>query len=393
MLARRVLFAAVICFLLPGVAGCWSNYELEQQALVTALGVDRGSDGRLLASAQIVVPRVAGAQRVAGGGGREESPVFVAGAEGRTVAEAVSMLSNAAGRNLNFAFMELIVIGRELAAEGIAPVTDWVGRSRELRLRTLIGVADGTAREVIEAPGAGLDRIPGTYLASSVAVSELNNSRIVRTSVFDFLHDVSLKGREPLAMRITVSRTGGKKQAQVSGCAVFRGYRLAGWLNETESRGYLWVTGKIGRGTVSGTLPGGKPAAYTIRGSKTKIAVAFTGDGPAFRVKIAMKSNLGEVHDPDLKLDRPQDLEELEPLLADSVAREAKAALARARELNADIFGLGEALRRRHPAQWKEIKDDWDNIFGRVPVEVEVEASIRRTEKAGSPVRPKAWPP
>ena len=278
-------------------------------------------------------------------------------------------------------------------SEGIAPVTDWVGRSRELRLRTLIGVADGTAREMIEAPGAGLDRIPGTYLASSVAVSALNNSRIVRTSVFDFLHDVSLKGREPLAMRITVSRTGGKKQARVSGCAVFRGYRLAGWLNETESRGYLWVTGKIGRGTVSGTLPGGKPAAYTIRGSKTKIAVAFTGDGPAFRVKIAMKSNLGEVHDPDLKLDRPQDLEELEPLLADSVAREAEAALARARALNADIFGLGEALRRRHPARWKEIKDDWENIFGRVPVEVEVEASIRRTEKAGSPVRPKAWPP
>lgn len=389
MRARGVLLAAAICLLLPGAAGCWSNYELEQQALVTALGVDRGSAGRFLASAQIVVPRAAGTQRAAGGGEREESPVFVAGAEGRTVAEAVSMLSNTTGRDLNFAFLELIVIGRDLAAEGIAPVTDWVGRSRELRLRTLLGVADGTAREVIESPGAGLDRIPGTYLASAVAVSALNNSRIVRTSVFDFLHDISLKGREPLAMRITVSQTGGKKQARISGCAVFRGYRLAGWLNETESRGYLWVTGKIGRGTVSGSLPGGKPAAYAIRGSKTKIAVDLTGEGPAFRVKITFKSNLGEVDDPDLKLERPQDLEKLEPLLAEAVAREAEAALARARALNADIFGLGEALRRRYPAQWQEIGDGWDDLFGRVPVTVEVEASIRRTEKAGSPVRPK----
>ncbi len=388
-LVSRIIMVIAVVFL-AAVPGCWSNYELERRALVVALGVDKGSAGRLLVSAQMVVPsRYVTMQRAPGGGGRGgEKPYFVASAEAPTMAEAARMLAKKAGREVFFSFLEIVVIGKDLAKEGIAPVTEWVNRAREQRLRTLLAVSAGTAKEVVEASGAGLERIPAAYLRSSVLAFLHSSSRVVRSDFFGFLTDVSLPGKEPVAARIIVSKTSGKKQAQVSGSAVFRGYRLAGWLTETETRGYLWITGGIRRGIISASLPGGEEAAFTIRGGRTKIAASFVDGSPVFNIDIKMKANVEETHDLDLALDRPETLEGLETIVEEQISREVQSALAMARELGADIFGLGEVIHRQCPAGWKQICADWENIFPHVPVKVKVKASVRRTETSGNPVRP-----
>jgi len=68
---------------------------------------------------------------------------------------------------------------------------------------------------------------------------------------------------------------------------------------------------------------------------------------------------------------------------------EAEAALSKARELKADIFGFGEALHRKYPGLWKQVRQRWEEeVFPEVPVSVEVTARLRRTEKLTSPVVP-----
>lgn len=370
--------------------GCWSYTELEDRAVVSALGVDKGREGRLLVTAQIIVPsQIAGGQGGTTSSGSEmKSPVLVVSAEARTMSEAVTLLEKKSGRKLFFSFMEIIVIGEELARENIVPVTDWVNRSRELRLRTLLAVANGTAREVIESPGAALEKIPGFFLASSVKASFETNSRIVLSDFYRFLSSVQAKCREPVAMRIITLKTSGEKQAQITGSAVFKGYRLVGWLTEIETRGYLWIIKRIERSSISVPFPGKGYIAFKIRGPSANIETDFIDGSPVVNIKIKLKANIDEVHDVNLNLDKPENIDKLEPLLEDHVVWELKTALEKARELNADIFGFGEAFHRQHPGKWKELSKNWDGIFPEIPVYAQVKATIRRTENISNPIRP-----
>lgn len=69
------------------------------------------------------------------------------------------------------------------------------------------------------------------------------------------------------------------------------------------------------------------------------------------------------------------------------------AAVVRAQELNADIFGFGEEVRRKHPGQWKNMEDKWDELFPGLEVIPEVDAKIRRTGKITKPAQPKPISP
>ena len=54
-------------------------------------------------------------------------------------------------------------------------------------------------------------------------------------------------------------------------------------------------------------------------------------------------------------------------------------------ELKTDIFGFGEAIHRRYPRLWEKIKDDWDDEFVRLPVNITVKFE---TDKLGQITKP-----
>jgi len=385
----KIIPVVLIGLALLFLSGCWSNLELENRAFVSALGIDKSGD-KLRVTAQLLVPSLLGGgqNRAMGTDPNKKNPVFIVETEARTLSEAVDLLSKESGRRLFFPFLQIIVVGEDLARYSILPVTEWVQRDRELRLKTLLGVAVGEAGEVIKAPGAGLERVPGYFLGSSTETANNFCSRVVEGNFLKFIKDLSSRSRDPVALRLATAEVSDQKQARISGSAVFDGYRLAGWLNDRETRGYLWITGDIQRGIISATLPHGESIAFEIRGSDTEIKTGFVDGEPVVDINIVMKSAVNEVHNPVVSLASPRDLDRLEPLVERQVAGEVHAALEKARRLNTDIFGFGEIIHRQHPAEWRRIAGYWDEIFPLLPVQVQVKATIRRTGQIGSPVRP-----
>jgi spore germination protein KC len=69
------------------LSGCWNNRDLTKINIVTAIGVDRTDDGRVLLTVQVVEP--AAIQSTSSGkgkgGGAQQKPVFVVSYEGETV--------------------------------------------------------------------------------------------------------------------------------------------------------------------------------------------------------------------------------------------------------------------------------------------------------------------
>jgi spore germination protein KC len=72
-------------------------------------------------------------------------------------------------------------------------------------------------------------------------------------------------------------------------------------------------------------------------------------------------------------LSTPEALRSLGRRHATVVKNEIRAAIDKAREYRADIFGFGEAIGRKFPQEWKELESRWDEAFQELEIESECE--------------------
>lgn len=73
----------------------------------------------------------------------------------------------------------------------------------------------------------------------------------------------------------------------------------------------------------------------------------------------------------------PARLGQLERALAAALAQGLVSALRRTREMRADVFGFGWCLYRKQPQQWFALRERWDEVYGRPPVDVQVGVKLR----------------
>ena len=186
-----------------------------------------------------------------------------------------------------------------------------------------------------------------------------------------------------------VAREEVKATARLSGAAVFRSDKLVGWLDGREARGYNWVVGKVKSAIIVVDAPERSieldPLASFIGleviRSKGAFKPRITDDGSniGIVVKISAEASIADVQ-PYVDSYNDSDLWVfLERQLEEAIKGEAMAAIRKAQELRADIFGFGREVYRTNPKVWKQVKDRWYEIFAGMEPEIEVSAKIVRS--------------
>ena len=79
-------------------------------------------------------------------------------------------------------------------------------------------------------------------------------------------------------------------------------------------------------------------------------------------------------HLPDLST--PDQFKRLETRQAEVIKGEIEAALAKAREYGADIFGFGQQLYGHDNRAWQRLAADWERHFREATVEIKVKAVL-----------------
>ncbi|MDO9534956.1 MAG: Ger(x)C family spore germination protein [Bacillota bacterium] len=390
---------AVLVILLLGsmllVTGCWSWVEIENRAIVSALGVDKAAEGeRLEVTVQIIKPGEiqSGAQ-----GGGISPAVAVYSDSGYDLADALRNLGRQVGRKLTFSKLTVLVIGEGIAGEGTGSIMDFIFRHYEPDLRVKVIVVRGRAKEVLETE-IPTDKVWGLGLDKLVEATRLH-ARAPAVSVLDFLKAVSSKTTSPVATGMEMAGEKKKpaeeevapgKKPVVTGTAVFKDYKLTGWLDETETRGLLWIKGEVEGGVIVIPSPGNQSRlmALEITYARSKIEPQIKDGRIIVTVKISEEGNIGEVEPDNVEIDKPGTLEIIEARKKKVIEKEVLAAIARAQELNADVFGFGEAVRRKYPRKWPQYEKKWEELFPLLDIRVEVEAKIRRVGLIKKPIIP-----
>lgn len=395
---------ACLLLLIFFAAGCWNRVELNRRAIVAGAGMDKAAEeGKIKTTVQIIKPgevRAAPAGTVVG-----PKAVALYTVTGYTFFDTARNLAMKAGKKLFWSEAKILVVGEDMAREGIDRATDFYERDHEPSTRIFLLIARGEAKDVLETE-LEIEKIWAYGIRLLVkAMSAHGKAPLVE--IRHFLSAVESKTTAPVATAVQVVRKGKEegggeenagvdkavlpKEVKVSGTAVFRRYKLTGWLDETETRGMLWATGKIKSGIIVVPAPESEDrlVAMEIIRASGKLKPEIKDGNLTVTVEVKEEGNLGEQQPDSIDITKPGVLEELEERKKAVIKDEIIAAVDKAQELNADIFGFGEAVRRKYPGKWKKLEDKWDEIFPLLEVNTLVDAKIRRTGKITRPAQPK----
>ncbi|KKM11332.1 hypothetical protein SY88_08790 [Clostridiales bacterium PH28_bin88] len=383
---RKISLLLLTALLLCAPAGCWSRREINEVAFVMALGLDFVPGGPYRVTVQVA--RAEAFSKEAGGSPREKG-FEVYTAMGTTPAEAVRNLSRQLPRRLLLSHCRIILIDERLAVAGVEPVLDFFQRNHEFRETAWILVTRGEAHDLLKKE-VNMQNIPAETISRLMKYSE-ETSRGHAVTIKDFLQNLITPGVDPVAASVEVlpgPAQGGKPKARLDGVAVFKGDRLVGWLDDKETRGFLWAVGEAGSGVIVVDAPGdrGKVAFEFLR-ARRKITPEIRDGRLMIRLEIDTEGILADLDNTRMASGRGITARELagviegiEDNVEAAIKDEVRAALLKAQqEYLADIFGFGRAIRRRFPREWRTVAARWDEIYPFVEVQVEVDARLRES--------------
>ena len=383
-----VFIKIFICILLIIIlTGCWNRRELDTLGIVMGIGVDKPQEpGKIKLTAQVVKPGEIKSSKKEGGGGSGSDAYLNIEDTGDTVFSTLRDMTNLSSRKLFFPHNQVLIIGRSIAEEGVRKYVDFFTRDPETRNNVWVLVAQETAGEVLDV-GAQLEKIPASNISKIVEGEAAATSQTLAVRLSDFLERLMSKTTAPVAPIIRVSGEGDKKIAAITGTAVFKDDKLVGKLDKSEGRGLLWILGKVKSGIINVEGPQNDKVSLEIIHAQSKLAPEIKGSEITMKIAVSEEGNIGEEMGTE-DLSMLSEIEILEQRKTEVIRNEIMAAVKKAQELNADIFGLGDAVHKKYPKQWKSMESNWDEIFPNIKVEVKIEAKLRLMGRINKPAAP-----
>ncbi|NOJ70509.1 Ger(x)C family spore germination protein [Paenibacillus alvei] len=393
MKRKKIILSSVLIIMLSLlVSGCWNRREMNDLAIAVGMGIDKAEDGQYEVLVQVVDPSEVSARKPSG----NRAPVIVYSAKGGTVFQAIRRMTTFTPRKVYFSHLRMFVFGEALAREGISKPLDFLSRDQELRTDFYIVVGRGTTARDILNFYTPLDKIPANKMYQSLEVSDRMWAPTVSVRLDDLITDLTSYGKDAVLTGILIkgdSEEGKKKEnveliespalLKYSGLGMFSGDRLVGWMNETESKGFSYLTDKLENTYIQ--LPcksGGKAGVEVIR-SKTKVKAKLNQERPSIDVSLRTEANIADV-ECNMDTNQQSTLRELEQTTGQIMVHNAKKALERAQAEGTDVFGFGEAVHRAYPSYWNRHKKEWPQLFKELQVNVQVDFNIRRTGTIGN---------
>ncbi|MGD2196957.1 Ger(x)C family spore germination protein [Lysinibacillus fusiformis] len=381
---KKTIIISLI-FLMLILSGCWSKRELSELALVAAFGIDY-IDDEFAISVQVIDPSQVSSKQPSGG----KSPVVTYHANGKTVFEAVRKILALSPRKLYFAHLQLVVIGEELAKNGLRDTVDFLARDQEIRNDfTLIVSQQATAKDVLNVL-TPIEKVPANRMLNSLKVTQDAWGSTLEVDIEDLVTDLGVSNQYFVLSAIEVlgDKSLGIDQTNVdrietpvklkfTGLAIFNEDKLVGYMDEYDSKSFNYLNDKIKSTIEIISCPSDGELTTEITQSNTKTKGIVKDGKPIINVSIDIVQNVAEVKC-DIDLTELKTIDWINRQTEEHIKKNLDKVLNTLQEnYRADILGFGEAIHRTDPKLWKNIKNDWEEIYPGVEVNVKVNANTQ----------------
>lgn len=393
---NKIFIIIYTLFIMLILSSCTGANEINKLAIVTTIGIDR-EDGDILLTCEVSNPLYN--PETDGISSASKSVVFISG-KGKTLFEAIRNIRLDFDRELFFSHANVLILGEELAKEGIIKNLDYLLRSQEPREDIKIVVAKGSRASEIMRVRGDLNLSVGKYISNLLDNFDYNG-KMINISLAEYYRYYYEENNEPvigLIEKEEIKETGvkageegpTKKVLDVGGGAVTKEDSLIGYFTSDEMFGFNFIVNDIKGGVITFITPEelnknipiiGKEGKYTsleILKSATKNEVRVKDGNIHLDVNVKIRASLIE----EMKAVDLED-EKVMKILEEASSREVEKIISKTldkgqKEFKQDNFSIGQGIHKKNPELWKEISKDWESIFPEMTYSINVETNITK---------------
>ncbi|KMN40347.1 spore gernimation protein [Lysinibacillus sp. LK3] len=381
---HKVSFILLLSVLLL-LGGCWNKRELNELAIVTAVGVDK-SDEQFEISVQIVNPSQVASNKASG----IQVPVFTHHAKGKSLFDAIRKLTALTPRKPYYAHAQIIIIGEEMAEEGMNSILDLFQRDPEGRSDfNFIVSHDSTAQEILSVL-TPLEDVPASKMFKSLKVSEAVLGTTESVILDDLIQSLGSIDHSAVLPSIhiygdadagdfssNIEKIDSPAQLKYGGLAIFKNYKLIGYLTEQESRDYNFLNNNIKSTFEIIACPEEGKISTEIINSSTKMTGHFQNDVPSISIKLDIEQNVAEVSC-SLDLTKSKTIDALNKETSRQIKERLERTLQTIQQTyQADLLKFSNVLHREDYQAWNRIKKNWQTLYPNLEVQIEVDVHTK----------------
>jgi spore germination protein KC len=420
---NKKIFLTIILIWIIALSGCWDRRELENLAFVQSLGLDLGPGGKgVTVTAMIAIP-----PKLKGGGGESgggsETGVFVLSVDAPTIFEGFNLINTTVNREVTLLQNSALLIGEDIARQGMRKWIDSLVRYREMRRTLLIFVCQGKAADIMKVKPK-LERNPAEYFTDLARVTRLT-AMFPMMTLNEFLDHYEALAQEdyaPILARFhrhdpdeypasggsesgpksgadskknasggagdqsqQKPKTAGQaapeaKDVRMIGTAIFKKDKMIGHFDIYETQVLQILTNEFKEALLSTHDPIRRNNQIVYRLLAThapRIKYRHRGSTDNFNVSIALEADLISIQS-GIDYSNPRK----GTMLAKHIALELKerilATIQKAQQYNSDVFGFGIKVRNTCLTGPEWDRYNWPEKFKKSNIRVQVKVAIRR---------------
>lgn len=385
---KLISFLLSLSILVNCLCGCWDKEELNELAIILGVGIDKAkTPNEIEMTVQIEKSGGTQSSSSSSSNGNQSSGSHYLNMKdtGKDVATIFGDYSHKLSREIYIAQNQIIVFGEDMAKGGIRNSMDFFLRDYQGRLNVDFFIAKGQAGDILAA-NPTMGEIPA-FEMSQLIDAQTATSESVKLTVADLMADLSSSTKSMVAPYLEIVNDGEEKHFSIPGSAVFKGDKVVGELDKEKTRGYLWVVNKVESGKITVNVLN-EQAVLEISKAESQMVPEIKEDG-----SISVKVNISEEgilssQTGSVSLGTPENMKLLENSEAIAIKAEILQTLNKTREMGTDIYGFGESINRKCPKQWKSIKANWDELYKKIDVQINVIAKLRGEGRIVNPNYP-----
>ena len=372
---RLIGLVPLLLLLTAALTGCWNYRGLDQMTIVAGVAIDKAEDGRYHLTFEVVdMSKPAESNGVTS---------ITLESDGATLFDAIRNAKKQDMNQLYFGNMQIMIVSNEIAREeGLSAVLDIFVRATEFRevINAIISQED-TAGSLLMADGLGQGVL--SYAILEIITDDgLMTSATKDVKIYQAYNTLKTEGGALVlpAFHLTED-SNGVTLPELNGLALFSGDKLAGYMPAEDVKYYLCAVNKLEGGVLTADVDGDgtDDLALDILSANTDRKFSLSGDQPSATLKIALSGKLIEYNQPANMLD-PNEVKRAEKALGEKLSREMAAHLLQAQQdYGWDIFGFGEQVYHTQLPVWRQVKENWQTLFGSLTFDVQAKVTILST--------------
>lgn len=374
MKIRKYIYMIIIIYIISIITSCWDSREFTDLAIVAGTAIDKHEDEtKIIVTNQIILPTSSGTGEISE---KETNQPYVnLSSEDENVYEAIQSTNFKTNRTLYFPHNEILIFSNEIAKEGIYDYMDIFIRNPESRTTTWLLISKGKASQILDIESKA-EKIPSVYIKDMIESSEDLLVPTSNLSLHDFMHN--LQNKTTASVLGLIEYNGSKANpVLLNGSAILKNDKLIGELNKMETRGFLWATKELNRGTLDLTCPcRAGHVVIEILESHPKIKPKMINNKITMDINVFVRGNIVEFTCLEEDITSQLFIDEIEKITEDVISKEIATAIEKTKEYDADIFKFGELLIKKYPEQKEAIESDWNTLYTNIKVKKNINAII-----------------